>query len=169
MSALAVSNDVLRASLRPPAPPSFSAWLEQHAADWFPALERWELNALDWLAERAPWQRCAIGAALGALIGLGAVLGVAGALGWERPEVAAAALMPHAVERAVTRAVLPLNTGAVSEPVSAVAEQTVAAQTVPEQVIEDPAPVSKPAIQAVKHRHKRSHSQHRRIPNRRSR
>jgi hypothetical protein len=127
MSALAVSNDVLLASLRPPAPPSLGSWLEQRAVEWFPTFERWQIRALDCLAERALWQRCAISAALGALLGLGAVSGVAAAFLCERAEVAAAALMPHALERAVARVALP-------------APSAVPRQTVPGQVIEDQHP-----------------------------
>jgi hypothetical protein len=155
MSALAVSNDVLRASLRPPPPASLGTRLEQRAADWFPSFERWLIHALYGLAERAPWQRGAIGAALGALIGLGTVLGVAGVYRWQRAEVATAALNPHAVERAGVRSVAPTP----PVPAAAVAEQTAPGLAVAERVIETPAFEAQPAIQAVKHTRKRSHSQ----------
>jgi len=156
MSALAVSNDVLRASLRPPPPASLVSRLERRAAESFPRCERWLIHALYGLAERAPWQRGAIGAALGALIGLGAVLGVAGVYRWQRAEVATAALSPHAVEHASARAVA-------LAPAAAEAEQTVAGLAVAEQVIETPAFETKPAIRAVKQARKRSHSQHRAV------
>jgi len=149
MSALAVSNDVLRASLRPPPPGS---WLEQHAGDWLPSLERRLVHALYWLAERAPWQRGAIGVALGAMLALGAVLGVAGVYRWQRAEVATAAPIPHAVERAGAGAVAPA-------PAAAVTEQTAPELAVAEQVIETPAVETTPALRAVKHARKRSRSQ----------
>jgi hypothetical protein len=162
MSALAVSNDVLRASLRPPATPSLSTWLELRAADWFPTFERGQSRALDWLEERAPWQRYVVGAALGALIGLGALLGVAGVLRWQRVDMAAA-LIPHGAERTSARAAVPAASAA------ALPEPTTAGQSVPEQVIENRAPEPQPALRAVTHRQKRSHSQPRMAPARRVR
>jgi len=151
MSALAVSNDVLRASLRPPPP---GTWLEQHAGDWFTSFERRRIHALYWLAERAPWQRGAIGVALGAMLALGAVLGVAGVYRWQRAEVATAAPTPHAVERAVAGAVAPAPA-----PATAAAAQIRAELAVAEPAIETPAFETKPAIRTVKHARKRSHSQ----------
>jgi len=163
MSALAVCNDVSPAPPCTPPPLSLSTRLEQRAADWFPTFERWLIRALDELAERAPWQRYAICAALGALIGLGAVVGLAGVFRWARAEVAAAPPSPHAVERVVARAVVAAPSAA------AVAEQPAPRQALPDPVIENPAPEVKLAPRAVKHRQKRSHSQHRIVFTRRSR
>lgn len=154
MSALAVSNDVLRASLRPPAPASLGTRLERRLAEWFPTFQLWLIRALYWFVERAPWQRGTICATLGALIGLSAVLGVAAVFRWERGEGAAAAPIPHAVERAAARAVAPKP----PVPAAAAAARTVREPAVPEQVSGSPASETAPSIPAVQHRRKHGHS-----------
>jgi hypothetical protein len=74
ISKLSVSNDVLRESLRAPAPPTLGAWLEQRVSAALPTFEGWGIDALDWLSQRSPLQRAAIGMAMGALLGLSLVL-----------------------------------------------------------------------------------------------
>ena len=96
MSELAVSNDVLRESLRVAAPPALSTRLEQRMSAWLPTFERWLIGALYWFTERAAWQRGALSMTLGVLIGLSLVFAGAGVLRSERRELGASAPTPLA-------------------------------------------------------------------------
>jgi len=92
---LAVSNDALRESLRSlPAPASDGSRITSWVAAWFPSVEGWQSDALDWSTERAIWQRCAIGALLGMILGLALVLGAAGVVHVAHSDVVAVTLAP---------------------------------------------------------------------------
>ena len=73
MAGLSLSNDALRNSL-PVAPPwSLRKWLDDHSGGSLRKLERLQLDGVDWLVARKPWQRWTLSLGLGAMIGLGIV------------------------------------------------------------------------------------------------
>jgi hypothetical protein len=153
MSELAVSNDVLRESLRVAAPPALSTRLEQRMSAWLPTFERWLIGALYWFSERAAWQRGALSLGLGALIGLSMVLAGAGILGWGHREPAASAPAPAAVlvaPVAVPTRVLPVPAPSVA-PAAAPALVAAAQPAAAEPLLEEPE-----AKHARKHAKKRS-------------
>jgi hypothetical protein len=89
MAALAISNDALRDSLRPAVPPSIGRWLRKTLVEpWWRYVEYGYTEAACWLWARAPWQRWALSAGLGALLGVVLVIVAVGRL---RPELDSAA------------------------------------------------------------------------------
>jgi hypothetical protein len=161
-SAPAISNDVWRDSLHPAETAPVSTRLEPREAGWRASFERWLRDALHWLAERAPWQRCAIGATLGTMIGLGAASSFTQLFHFGRAESGVAVPAPHAVDLTGARASAPVLA---PEPAAALAEQTVAGQSaaeldIAEHVLQTPARETKRAARAVKHVRRHSHSHH---------
>lgn len=73
MAGLSISNDALRNSL-PVAPPwSLRKWIDSHTGGSLRKLENLQLDGMDWLVARKPWQRWTLSLGLGAMIGLGIV------------------------------------------------------------------------------------------------
>ena len=158
MSELAVSNDVLRESLRVAEPPPLSVRVEQRLSAWFPTFERRLIDALYWFSERAPWQRGALSMGIGALIGLSMVFAGAGIAGWGQR--AAPAASPQAALVAPVAASPRIAPAPVAEPVAAAAPAPTAVPA-PEPVRAEPLldePERKPAR---KHAKKRSRLQRR--------
>ena len=153
MSELAVSNDVLRESLRVAAPPALSTRLEQRMSAWLPTFERWLIGALYWFTERAAWQRGALSMTLDVLIGLSLVFAGAGVLRAERRELGARAPTPLAAVVAPVAVRPPSAPGPAPrvEPVSVPAIVAAPQPAAAEPLFE--APESKPAS---KHRKKGS-------------
>ena len=91
MAALAISNDALRDSLRPAVPPSIGGWLYKTLVEpWGRYVEYGYTEAVCWLWARAPWQRWALSAGLGALLGVVLVIVAAPRFRPELERVAAA-------------------------------------------------------------------------------
>jgi hypothetical protein len=152
MSELAVSNDVLRESLRVAAPPSLSSRLEQRMSAWLPTFEHWLIGALYWFSERAAWQRGALSMGIGALIGLSVVFAGAGIFGSGRREPAASAppsralvVAPVAALRQIAPAPAP-SVPPVAAPAIAAAPEAAATELLLQE------PESKPASKPAKKR-----------------
>jgi hypothetical protein len=158
MSELAISNDVLRASLPVAAPPSLSMRLEQRLSTWFPTFERRLIDALYWFSERAPWQRGALSLAIGAGIGLSLVLVGAALFGWQRSAAPAARAVAAPVASGALLAPAPIaqpSAPAVA-PVAAATDSAAPEAAAADSIVQPPA--SKPAR---KHAKKRAHRQRR--------
>ena len=97
MAALAISNDALRDSLRPAVPPSIGGWLHKTLVEpWWRYVEYGYTEAVCWLWARAPWQRWALSAGLGALLGVGLVIIAARRF---RPELESVAVASSETQR----------------------------------------------------------------------
>jgi hypothetical protein len=152
MSQLAVSNDVLRESLRVAAAPPLSTKLEQYLSAWFPTFERRLIDLLYWFTDRAPWQRGAISVGVGALLGLGIVFVGAAVFGWQRTELGASAASEAVLlAPAPVRGVAPVPTiiAPVPPPAAVVAPVAAAAEPPQEQI------ESRPTSRHAKKRHLR--------------
>lgn len=159
LSALAVSNDVLRESMPVQAPPTLSARLEQQLSVWFPTFERRLIDALYWFTRRAPWQRGVLSVGVGATMGLSIVFLGAAVFGWHRPELPATAAQAAVLAPAPSRSLAPIPAPSVppAPAPTAVPPPAPTAVAAPEPSAPAPivqAPDSKPAS---RHTKKRSH------------
>jgi hypothetical protein len=164
MAGLAISNDALRNSLRPAVPPSFGGWLHKTLVEpWWRYVEYGYTEAVCWLWARAPWQRWALSAGLGALLGLALVIVAARRFRAELESVAAVSaetvIASTQLAAASSMVIAPLRASAEAPPpVAVVKAEPVAVSDglalpepeapstveVSEQLVEDPAAAQEP-------------------------